>query len=96
MNKEKGDWQKELCGGRVISLVSSLAVDRRPDKAPSRVEYEPTDGQCLACVPRNVDNTRVDVRQCRDYISRAPCSGQVYTVTTAGEYLWLVDTASAA
>lgn len=33
----------------MISLVSSLAVDRRWIKR-LRVEYEPTDGECLACV----------------------------------------------
>jgi len=55
----------------VISLVSTPAVDRRPDKAPSRAfaGTEPTDGLMprLACVPAH--NTSVDVRQCRDYLS---------------------------
>jgi len=38
-------------------------------------------------------NSSVDVRQCLDYLS-ALCTGKV--LYHAGEYPWLVDTASAA
>jgi len=59
----------------VISLVSLPAVDRRLDKAHSRVAaYERSRPMANACALLRmytgvVYNTSVDVRQCRDYLS---------------------------